>query len=152
MRFARPPFSTSSRRRDSGPPRGFGTLIGLESTLLWLLNSRATDGRIAEQGEVVAGIIAALQQRFELLPAPRRFDFLKNAVQRAETRAMQVPEGLRPSRKDLIRRHSALESDLNELSRRWGGHSDWGPTLTHAASAHAQMAYALRIEARRETP
>lgn len=151
MRFARPPFSTSQRRKDSGPLRGFGALIGLESTLLWLLNSRST-ATGPEQGEVVAGIIAALQQRLEFLPAPRRFDFLKIAIQRAESREMQVPDELRPSRGDLIRRHSALESDLTELCRQGNGPRDWGPTLTHAASAHAQMAYALRIEERRESP
>lgn len=63
---------------------------------------------------------------------------------------MQVPDELRPTRKDLIRRHLALESDLNEHCRRGSGHCDWGPTLTHAASTHAQMAYALRIEGRKE--
>lgn len=124
-------------------------MIGQESTLLWLLNSQSAGGRRGEQCEVVAGIIAALQQRLELLPIPRRFDYLKNAVQRAESREAQVPEGLRPSRGDLIRRHGALESGLNDLRVRWGAHGDWGPTLVHAASAHAQMAYALRLEERK---
>lgn len=152
MRFARPPFSISPRRQDSGPLRGFGALIGLEATLLWLLNSRAAKAAkgSSEQGDVVAGIIVALQQQLELLPVPRRFDFLKNAIHRAESRGMQAPDELRPSRKDLIRRHLALESDLNEHCRRGSGHRDWGPTLTHAASTHAQMAYALRIEGRKE--
>jgi hypothetical protein len=151
MSFARRPFSTSRRRNEAGILRGFGALIGLESTLLWLLNSRSSEGRSAGQREVVAGIILALQQRFELLPVPRRFDFLKKAVQRAESREPQGPGALHPSRGDLIRRHSSLESDLNDLRIRWGADRDWGPTLTHAASAHAQMAYALRIEGRRES-
>lgn len=97
----------------------------------------------------MAGIIAALRQRLELLPIPRRFDFLSKAVHRAEDRETQVPAALRPSRGDLIRRHSAMESDLNELRTRWGAHRDWGPTLVHAASAHAQMAYALRLDERK---
>lgn len=147
MRFYRQKFSASPRRR--GPTRGFGALMGKESTLLGLLNSQPAGGRNTEQRVVVAGIIAALQQRLELLPVPRRFDFLKRAVQRAECREPLPPAALRPARGDLIRRHSALEHDLNELRIRWGADRDWGPTLVHAASAHAQMAYALRLDERK---
>lgn len=147
MRFYRQKFAAPLRRR--GPTRGFGALIGEESTLHWLLNSQPAGGRSGEQREVVTGIIAALQQRLERLSVPRRFDFLRNAVQRAEGRETQMPEVLRPARGDLIRRHSALGSDLNELRVRWGADRDWGPTLVHAASAHAQMAYALRLDERK---
>lgn len=149
MRLHRRTFSATPRRR--GPNRGFGALIGEESTLLWLLNSQPMGGRSGEQCEVVAGIIAALQQRLELLPSPRRFDCLKNAVQRAKCRESQMPDALRPSRGDLIRRHSALESDLNDLRVHCVADRDWGPTLVHAASAHAQMAYALRLDERKGT-
>lgn len=125
-------------------------MIAQESKLLWLLNSQTAGARSGEQGEVVAGIIAALQQRLEFLPVPRRFDFLKKAVRRAERRETQMT-GVGPTRADLIRRHSALEADLTDLRIRWSADRDWSPTLVHAASAHAQMAYALRLDERKGT-
>lgn len=150
MKFLRRQPGLPFRAREPSSICGFGALMNRESTLLWILNSGGTVGTSPEQCAIVAGIIAALQQRFELLPAPRRFDFLNNAVHRANSRGAQTGVGRGGSRHDLIRRHRALEGDLNALKAQWAQHRDWAPTLTHAAAAHAQMAYALRIQARRE--
>ena len=141
-------LSVPRRQTTSTLRSGVGALMERESTLLWLLNSCASDVRTKEQSEIVSGIIAALQQCVASLPVPERFDFFKNVVRRAESREVQPPSELRPTRRDLIRRHRTLEADWNALKAQWGGHRAWASTLKHASAAHAQMAYALFVDAR----
>lgn len=125
------------------PVSGWGALLTDESVLLWILKSDATDGATPEQGEIVAGIISALQQLLERLPVPRRFDYLAPGVHRAQARQATVPPARRDSRRGLIRRHRRLQVVLSQLRQQRPGDGDWATILTHAARAHGDMADGL---------
>lgn len=117
-------------------------MIGSEIVLLRMLNSAPTDDDIADQREVVAGVISALRGCLQQLPVPARFNYLEGAVRHAGSE--NDSRYAAPTKEAIMQANADLARKLCDAHAPTAGRQEWETALVHAAAAHREMASAVR--------
>lgn len=117
-------------------------MLSSEIVLLRMLHSMPIDDDIADQREVVAGVISALRGCLQQLPVPARFDYLDGAIRRASAESESRPGA--PTKAAIMQANTELARKLCDAHAPVSGRQDWETALVHAAAAHREMASAVR--------